>query len=390
MSITVRQVRSPVYNGAYAGTISDSFTTQPDVGDYVIALAASFNGAGGNTVTDNQGNSYTKISGRTADTGTAIFYSKVATSSGTFTVTNSSGGERGTALQLYLLSGVKATSPADGNSVAGDPVVSVTTTAAGDFVVTMSAKNNGGTTYTTPSGFTNGGQVNGANLDFASAYKIGGAATTETATWNDTFAFIAAFLAEPASGPTVTDVSDDSADEGSAIVHTVTLSGATSGTTNYASTLAGSGTYPAVNGVNFSTDLADATYSNGVTFSAGNLVVPTAVSSFTVTIDTIDDGLYNHDLTYTLTVGGTAGTGTIVNTTAAPSLSINDPAAVAPGSPVTFTITQSALSALDTTVLASTEDDTAIAGVNYTARTNVTVTIAAGDLTADFVVNTLP
>jgi hypothetical protein len=190
------------------------------------------------------------------------------------------------------------------------------------------------------------------------------------------------------TGPTVSTVSAASANEGSPVVQTITLSGPTVGVTNFAASLAGSGTYPAVNGVNFSTNLALCTYSNGVTFSAGNLVFPDAVTSCTISTPTTSDSKYNHDLTFTTTVGGTPGVGTIVNTTTAPTLSINDPTTTA-GVPETFTITQSAVSALDTTVLFSTGNITALAGVDYTARTGVSCTIPAGSLTTTVDVTTL-
>ncbi|MBN2896095.1 MAG: hypothetical protein JXK05_09430 [Campylobacterales bacterium] len=49
---------------------------------------------------------------------------------------------------------------------------------------------------------------------------------------------------------------------------------------------------------------------------------------------------------------------------------------------LTFTITQSAVSTTDTTVLFSTSNGTATAGSDYTAQTNQTVTISAGSTTA--------
>lgn len=111
--------------------------------------------------------------------------------------------------------------------------------------------------------------------------------------------------------PTISTVSSNSANEGSPIVHTVTLSGATAGIENYAASLAG-GTATG-GGTDYTSALASLTYSAGVTVSGGNLVVPSGVSSFTVTVPTASDIIVEGSETYTLTVGGTAGTGTILN-----------------------------------------------------------------------------
>lgn len=111
--------------------------------------------------------------------------------------------------------------------------------------------------------------------------------------------------------PTVSTVSSNSANEGSNIVHTVTLSGATAAITNYAASLAG-GTATG-GGADYTSALASLTYSAGVTVSGGNLVVPSGVSSFTVTVPTATDVATEGNETYTLTVGGVAGTGTIVD-----------------------------------------------------------------------------
>src|SRR5690606_41489683 len=78
---------------------------------------------------------------------------------------------------------------------------------------------------------------------------------------------------DPAA-PTVTSVSNASATEGSDLVHTVTLSGATLNPTTYAFTLA-DGTTTAASDYTASPVLSDR-----VTLAAGVLTVPAGVSSF--------------------------------------------------------------------------------------------------------------
>ena len=187
------------------------------------------------------------------------------------------------------------------------------------------------------------------------------------------------------SSATVTGIPAANANEGSPVVHTVTLSGATVGTANFAASIA-NGT---ATSANYNTSLAAATYSNGVTFSGGNMVVPNAVSSWTVSIPTLDDGLYNDNLTYTLTVGGVSSVGTVNNTTPIPTHTVSSPASVSRGSPAIFTITQSAIAGKNIQYTFTTVNGTAIAGVDYTTSSG-TATILAGQTTTTTTVTTLP
>lgn len=116
--------------------------------------------------------------------------------------------------------------------------------------------------------------------------------------------------------PTVSTVSSNSANEGTSIVHTVTLSAAVSGSAAvYAITLAG-GTATG-GGTDYTSTLTNTEFSDGVTISGGNITVPIGVSTFTVTVPTTDDQTIESAETYSLTVGGVAGTGTINDNDAA-------------------------------------------------------------------------
>ncbi|MEO2081945.1 Calx-beta domain-containing protein, partial [Leeuwenhoekiella sp.] len=71
-----------------------------------------------------------------------------------------------------------------------------------------------------------------------------------------------------------------------------------------------------------------------------------------------------------------------------PTLSV-DPVTVTEGDPLTFTFSINTVSAEDIVINVNTSDDTAIAGLDYTAAVNQLITIPAGQLSVDFVVNSL-
>lgn len=117
-------------------------------------------------------------------------------------------------------------------------------------------------------------------------------------------------------GPTVSTVSSNSATEGSNVVHTVTLSSAVSGSpATYALALAG--VTATGSGTDFTSALSNGNFNNSVTISGGTITVPVGVSSFTVSVPTTDDQTIESAETYTLTVGGVSGTGTINDNDAA-------------------------------------------------------------------------
>ncbi|WP_345533642.1 Calx-beta domain-containing protein [Viridibacterium curvum] len=178
------------------------------------------------------------------------------------------------------------------------------------------------------------------------------------------------------AAPTIASVSSNSATEASNIVHTVTLSNASSVATTYALSLGG-GTATA-GGVDYTSALTNAAFSNGVTISGGVITVPAGVTSFTVTVPTTADALDETNETYTLTVGSTSGTGTIVDDDPTPTVSITGPASVneAAGT-ATYTVALSAASGQTVTVSYATSNGTATAGSDYSATTG-TLTFPAG------------
>ena len=180
-----------------------------------------------------------------------------------------------------------------------------------------------------------------------------------------------------ASGPTVSTITGTTATEASAVVFTVTMSGTGGLTDAYSwSGTAGSGDYTQT--------LTDGMFtttggSGSVTVSGGNIVVPSAVTEFTVTVPTTGDTLDEENETIRLVFGGvTASSGTITDDDASPTISVND--ATENAGEVIFTVSLSAASGKSITVDYATADGTSTAGVDYTAKTG-TLTFAAGETT---------
>ncbi len=118
------------------------------------------------------------------------------------------------------------------------------------------------------------------------------------------------FAVNPLARPDVTSVSSVNVVEGATLQHVVTLSGATNVATEYSLSIAGSGTHAASN-----SDWGTLQFSHGVTYNSGTgkISVPAGVTSFTVSVPTVNDKLVEQTETLTLTVGGAAGTGTITD-----------------------------------------------------------------------------
>ncbi len=171
------------------------------------------------------------------------------------------------------------------------------------------------------------------------------------------------------AAPTVTTITSPTVAEGTNLVYTVTLSNASSTATTIPFTLGG--------GTAVTADYGTATYSNSVTASAGNLVIPANVTSFTVTLPTTTVGTGESGETVPLTIGGVTGTGTIsgdIN----PTISVNDVTVNETAGTATFTVSLSSASSQLITVNYSTTNGTATAGSDYTSKASTTLSFAAG------------
>ncbi|WP_157670977.1 retention module-containing protein, partial [Chitinibacter sp. GC72] len=141
---------------------------------------------------------------------------------------------------------------------------------------------------------------------------------------------------------------DDSVVEGNALVYNVTLSTASPKAESYSFVLGGGSAAEA------DIDRTNLTFSNGVTYDAatGKITVPAGVTSFSVTLPTVDDTLIESAETVPLSIGGVTANGSIADNDSA-SLSITPDlgnASVSEGSAAVFTLTLSNPSATPTEV----------------------------------------
>lgn len=209
-------------------------------------------------------------------------------------------------------------------------------------------------------------------------------AKSSTITFSGNATALAFGVIYKAAKPAVISVSSPTVTEGAAITFTTTLASATTATTGYSGVLT-SGTADVL--VDLTSTLATATYTNGVTFSAGNHSVPTGVSTWDTTLNTLDDAFDEANETFTYNVDGTIGTGTITDNDAPSVVTFSD--GVDSFGVVTCVATLGAVSGKDVSFQVDTTNGTKTAGTNYTAIVAQTVTIPAGSLTAAITANTL-
>ncbi|MDD1510535.1 Calx-beta domain-containing protein, partial [Pseudomonas sp. CNPSo 3701] len=119
--------------------------------------------------------------------------------------------------------------------------------------------------------------------------------------------------------------------------------------------------------------LTSQSFSNGVTYNAANgtVTVPAGVTSFTVTVPTINDTVYEPTETFTLNVGGKVGTATIIDNDQVPTVSTVSSAVDSSGGQVdegdsaVFTVNLTNASSTATTFSLALNAGTAIAGSDY-------------------------
>jgi len=122
------------------------------------------------------------------------------------------------------------------------------------------------------------------------------------------------------------------------------------------------------------------------------LNIPAGSTTGTITVAVSGDATFEADETMTVTLSNVvnatiataAATGTITNDDTAPSLSMVNVSVVegnAGPTNLVFTVTQSAVSGINTSVDYTTSNGTATAGSDYTATTTTTLTIPAGATT---------
>ena len=203
--------------------------------------------------------------------------------------------------------------------------------------------------------------------------SVGGVTGTANITDND-------------STPTITHVGDGSINnvtvtEGSSAVFTVNLSNPSSTATSFAMSLADGSAVLADDYTNAMV------FSNGVTLAGGNISVPAGVTSFTVTVPTVNDTVSEPAEAFTLSVGGVTGTGNITDNDSTPTIthvgdgSINN-VTVTEGSSAVFTVNLSNPSSTATSFAMSLADGSAVLADDYTNAMVFSngVTLAGGNI----------
>ncbi|MBC3809716.1 choice-of-anchor K domain-containing protein, partial [Undibacterium seohonense] len=179
-------------------------------------------------------------------------------------------------------------------------------------------------------------------------------------------------------------IGDDNVVEGNNLIYTVSLSAATSNVSTYAYSLGG-GTATA--GSDYNTT---PTFSNGVTLVGGNLIVPSGVTSFTVTVATINDVVVDSASpeTLPLVVGGVTGNGGIIDNDQ-PTITTVEPGApgtgdnnVVEGTNLVYTVSLSSPTTIASTYAYALGGGTATSGADYNATPTFSngVTLVGGNL----------
>jgi hypothetical protein len=180
------------------------------------------------------------------------------------------------------------------------------------------------------------------------------------------------------SAPTVSSISSPSITEGGNLVYSVALSNPSTTVTSLAYSLGGGGAEAA--------DIGTPTFSDGVILDAGNLIIPAGVTSFTVTVPTVDDVLHELTETLPLTIDGVTGVGSILDNDAVPLVSVNSISVNESAGTATFIVSLSAPSSQAISVDYASANGSATAGSDYAAVSG-TLSFAAGETTKTITVS---
>lgn len=391
--------------GTTATTSVASFTAVP-VGDTLLAMiAVPTANAPATAIVDNAGYNYLASPDLvvTALNGFTYYFVRRSNIAGTapssISVTGTTGSFAAT-VEVARVVGMTSTAPKESTfnvllsagAVQATHTHTYSTTHTNDLIFCGSSTGSGRNLTAASNGFVIVPTESGGSPHHAAYKADAGAVGTYTTdlTFNTTTNCTAiGVVYKLTDSPTVSSNPDISVNEGSPATHTITLSATTTVAESYPVTLAASGTYPATGGgVDFDSVLANMTFgSSGVTYSAGDLLVPIGVLTYPIVIATTQDLLNEANETYTLTVGGVASIGTILDNDAPPVVTFTD--GVESFGVVTCVATLGAVSGKDVSFQVDTTNGTKTAGTHYTAIVAQTVTIPAGSLTAAIIVSTL-
>ena len=264
-------------------------------------------------------------------------------------------------------------------------VVSYTTTNPNDFVkLAPNSSNARNLTSVTSIGMVvvADGAASQAHLAYLADAGAAGAKSSTLTFSGNTTANVFGVIYKSAK-PAVT-VTGNSAAEGTTLRFTLTMASDPGVITDYGYSWSGT----AVNGTDYDGNLANATFSAGLSFTGGNIRFASGTTTGTIDIPTVDNALDQPDRTLILTVGGVDSTGGLItDNDAPPVVTFSD--GVESFGVVTCVATLGAVSGKDVSFQVDTANGTKTAGTHYTATVAQTVTIPAGSLTAAITANTL-
>jgi len=183
-----------------------------------------------------------------------------------------------------------------------------------------------------------------------------------------------------AEDPAVESITDANVTEGQPLVHTVKMTIASASDEIYDFNIADDSTTA---GVDYNTSY---TFTNGVTYDSngGTITVPAGVTEFTVTVQSIVDGVYEGSESYTITVDTKSATGTINDSDKPAVESITD-ANVTEDQNLSHTVKMTTASATAASYDFNITDVTTTAGddysTSYTFENNVTYDATTGKIT---------
>ncbi|WP_158515934.1 DUF11 domain-containing protein [Pararhodobacter sp. CCB-MM2] len=209
--------------------------------------------------------------------------------------------------------------------------------------------------------------VIGNGSSYRSIYdSFGSVSTSANATAADIAAQLDSYFA------TVSSVSAATETEGTALVHTVTLSRPSLGTEVLA--------FSRTNTTTADADIGAISFSNGVTLNGNSLYLPSGISSFTVTVPSVDDSDIESAESYALLVGGVTATGTINDNDSNVTVSAVGSASALEGSDLAHAVTLSGPTSNVTTLAFSLADVTSTAADYGAPSFSDGVTLSGGTL----------
>lgn len=179
-----------------------SFGTAPAAGSLLVVMIATYDNSGGDahgitSVTDNQGNTYTRAveiinPGSGQHEWSTIFYAKNIASSGTFTITltGANGSSNYYSFGVVEVIGADTTAPLDQTSTntgtsTTPTAIGITTTVANEYVASAISLAANATSITVPTGYTSrfSEPADSPHQAGAGAEKIRTTTGTETPVW---------------------------------------------------------------------------------------------------------------------------------------------------------------------------------------------------------------